>query len=354
MRRTTANIGFAVVISSVLMISLFSAAGSFFLGHAAAAELGSRSLELSDSRAAQSGVTYNVAFHITTVQTLGSIQIMFCSNSTFPTDPCTAPGGFDASSAVFTQESGVSGFSISPNSTANDIIITRPPSPTAAVTAGLVFNNITNPSNAGSYYVRVLTYPTSDATGAYTDSGGMAFPMNVAVNVHVDVPPYLLFCTGNTISGTDCSTASGDFIDLGELSTTHTSTGQSQMVIATNAQNGYSITATGTTLTSGNNTIPALSVDSPSQVGVSQFGINLRANTNPLVGANPTGAGSGAPTTAYNQPNLYQYKNGDTIATNPAVEEDRKFTVSYLVNISKAQPAGIYASTFTYVALGNF
>lgn len=344
----------SVLLLTVLIPGFLSGVGIFAPKQAEASELTERSLELSDSTAAKQGVTYKVGFTIATVGTLGSIEVEFCSNSTFPTDVCVAPAGLDASNVVFSQETGVSGFSVSPSSTANNIILTRPPAPTAAVTATLQFDNITNPTNTGSYYARVITYPTSDASGAYTDSGGMAFAINPAVNVKVQVPPYILFCTGNTISGTDCNTASGDFIDLGELSTTHTSSGQSQMVIATNAQNGYSITATGTTLTSGNNTIPSLSVDTPSQVGTSQFGINLRANTNPKVGVDPSGPGSGNPVANYSQPNLYRYNNGDVIATSSSVEEYRKFTVSYIVNISKSQPAGIYASTFTYVTLGNF
>lgn len=336
------------------MVSLLVGAGPFLSADASAAELGSRSLELSNSLAGKQGVTYDVSFHITTQGTLGSIEIEFCSNSTFPDDPCTAPSGLDASNAVFSLESGVSGFTKSSASSANDIIITRPPAPTLSVMAKLEFDGIVNPTNAGSYYARVLTYPTSDATGTPTDTGGMAFAITPALNVSVTVPPYLLFCTGNTISGTDCSSASGDFIDLGGLSTSHTSSGQSQMAIATNGKNGYSISVTGSTLTSGNNIIPALSTDTAPQIGVSQFGINLRANTNPAVGVNPTGAGTGTPTTNYDQPNLYKYGDGDVIATNASVEEYRQYTVSYMVNISKSQPAGIYASTFTYVAFGNF
>lgn len=354
MRRIAVSISSAAVLFTVMVISLLSGAGSLFISSVSAAQLTSRSLEISDSKAAQISVTYNIGFNIVTAGTLGSMQLLFCSNSSLPTEPCTAPNGFDASNAVFSMETGVSGLSISNASTANDLILTRPPAPSAAVPVTLTFTNITNPTDAGSYYLRVLTYPTNDATGPYTDNGGMAFDMNAAVNVHVQVPPYLLFCTGNTIVGTDCSTAAGDFIDMGPLGTSRTSSGTSQMVIATNAQNGYNISANGGTLTSGNNTIASLSTASPAQTGVSQFGINLRANSKPSVGTDPSGGGIGTPTANYNQPNLYTYNNGDTVATANGVTDYRKFTVSYIVNISSQQPAGVYASTFTYVALSNF
>lgn len=354
MRHETVKVTSVTVSMIVLvMVSLLSGVGPLLLVKVSAAEMGTRSLELNDSTAGASSVTYDTSFQITTAGTLGSIEFEFCSNSTLPVDPCSVPTGLDVSKAVFTQESGISGFTIS-SETANDILISRPPSSIGTVTAGALFGNITNPTNAGSYYLRVLTYPTQDGSGPYTDNGGMAFAIASPISVQVKVPPYLLFCTGNTISGTDCSSTSGDFIDLGQLLTTRTSTGQSQMVVATNAQNGYSITVNGGTLTSGNNTIPGLSTDSPSQIGVSQFGINLRANTSPAVGADASGPGSGVPTLNYDQPNLFRYVDGDIVATNSSVEDGRKFTVSYVTNISKSQPAGIYASTFTYVAMGNF
>jgi hypothetical protein len=126
------------------------------------------------------------------------------------------------------------------------------------------------------------------------------------------------------------------------------------MVIATNGQNGYNISVNGSTLTSGNNTIPPLISGATSQIGVSQFGINLRVNSNPNVGVDPSGPGIGSPTASYDQPNNFRYNNGDIVATAGGVTDYRKFTVSYIVNISKQQPAGIYASTFTYVALSNF
>lgn len=354
MKYIPSRTGLAFTLIALVLSAPFLGLKSYPVGKVAAAELGTRSLEMSDESSGKQGVTYNVSFHITTPGTLGSIEVEFCSNSTFPTDSCTAPAGLDATNASFSLETGVSGFTMSPASSANDIVITRPPAPITAVTATLRFDNITNPTSAGSYYVRVLTYPTSDATGPWTDNGGMAFAINPAVNVSVQVPPYLLFCTGNTISGADCGNVSGDFIDLGGLSTGHTSSGQSQMAIATNGKNGYNISVTGTTLTSGNNIIPALSSDTAPQPGISQFGINLRRNSNPAVGADPTGAGMGVPTTSYDQPNLYKYNNGDVIATASSVEEYRQYTVSYIVNISKSQPPGIYASTFTYVAFGNF
>ncbi|HEY1835593.1 MAG TPA: hypothetical protein VGG13_02105 [Candidatus Saccharimonadales bacterium] len=354
MRRISGKI--SSIRSIVLLLTALVLAGAwpYFTAKSLAAELGTRSLELSDSVTGGTDVTYNLSFDIATAGTLGSIEVEFCSNSTFISDPCAAPVGLDATNALLGSESGVSGFGISPASTANDIILTRTPAPTATVAANLVFGGMTNPGAAGADYVRVLTFPTDDATGTPTDTGGLAFAINPAVNVSTYVPPYLAFCTGNTISGTNCSTASGDYIDLGAFAPTRTSGGQSQFVAATNAQSGYNISVSGTTLESGNNIIPAMQTAGIAQPGVSKFGINLRTNANPRIGANPSGKGLGAPTANYNQPNLYHYADGDVIASSTHADDYRKYTVSYVVDVSSAQAIGVYASTFTYTALANF
>ncbi len=354
MRRTSNKFVTTFVLLVLVMVSLLNGAGSFFGAKVSAAYLGARSLELSDSKAGASGVTYNVKFATSTAGSIGSVQIEFCSNSTFITDSCTAPVGLDASAATIASQSGLTGFTISNASTANNLILTRTAAVAGLVTANFTLKNITNPSSNGSYYGRFVTYQTVDASGPPTDHGGVAFAINPAVSVNLTVPPYLLFCVGVAITGTDCSTASGDFIDMGDFSTSATSSGQSQMVVATNGKSGYGITVSGTTMLSGTNSIPAMQVSAPSTVGVSQFGINLRANTKPAVGSNPSGPGQGSPEFNYNQPNQYHYNDGDVIAAATSPEDLRKYTVSYIVNVGSTQPVGIYSSTYTYIALANF
>lgn len=337
------------------MVSLASiAARPFFVPKASAAQLQPRSLELSDSSAGGHSITYNVSFAIQTAGTIGSIEIMFCSNSTFIEDPCTPPFGLDAQNAVIASQSMSPGFAKSPSSSVNDIILERLPAPASPGPVNFRFTNITNPTNTGSYYARIVTYATNDATGSPTDSGGVAFAINNSVNVSTEVPPYLAFCTGTSISGTNCATASGDYIDLGEFSPVRTSGGQTQMVAATNAEGGYNVRVGGTTLTSGNNIIPAIKGTSAPHAGTSQFGINLRANAVPAAGENPSGPGHGSPTPDYDQPNIYRYNSGEAVAGSTVADDYRKYTITYMVNVSKNQEVGIYASTFTYVCLANF
>jgi len=285
---------------------------------------------------------------------LGSIELQICAEGPLLGTPCTAPAGLDMSAVILASQSGVGGFTVQ-TASGNTIILTRTPGAMPAnQVVSFEFQNITNPSSIGSYFGRIQTFASSDGSGSDTDYGGLAFAMNNALQVSVTVPPYLYFCVGVTITGTDCSTASGDYINFGNFSTSIASVADSQMVAGTNADTGYNIIVGGTTLTSGNNIIPPLATDDSSRPGTSQFGINLVANQDPQVGQNPSGTGVGTPTNAYNQANLYKFVPSDTVVTVPLPDEPRKYTISYIANIAKAQEPGVYVSTLTYIATANF
>lgn len=332
----------------LLTVLLFANAQS-----AAGLQLVPRSLKPSNASANETDVSYELNFTFASDASLGSISLQFCSNSPDITDPCTPPAGFDTSDANLVAQLGAGGFSIL-GSSANTIILTRPP---AAVAAGTVatyeFEGVTNPTAEGPLYARIQTYPTSDATGPATDYGGLALMILPPANITTEVPPYLLFCLGESITAFNCGTATEPFSDVGILGPLVTGAAQSQMVIATNAQSGYTMWALGGTMTSGNNTLPAMS-GGASQKGVSQFGINLRANTAPIIGQNASGPGVAGITAGYNQQNQYRYQSGDPLVTTNAPDDFRKFTVSYIVNVAQGQPGGVYATTLTYVVLANF
>lgn len=298
--------------------------------------------------------TYNLWFDTTTPGVLGSVRVEFCSDSPILYRPCDAPVGFDVSQATLVSQAGPGGFSIDSATTENVLILSRTPGMVGAETVEFRLEGVVNPSDPGSYYARIYTYPTDDATGPDNDAGGLAFAMTNEFEISAEVPPYLMFCTGLRITGLNCETATGDYIDFGELSSRRASSGSSQMLVATNAANGYSITGSGTTLTSGNNEINQLINGDVSRPGVGQFGYNLRANSTPPGGANPTGPGVGSPSPAYNQPNIFRFVSGDSIASSPVPDDKRQYTVSYLVNIPANQAAGIYVTTITYVCLANF
>lgn len=285
---------------------------------------------------------------------VGSIQIKFCANDPLPSSPCVPPPGLDASGIVFANQAGETGFGLHANSDTNTIILSRGPNPPSSLNTQYEFENIVNPANGGTFYVRLQTFSSMDATGVSVEEGGIALSINDQFIVGAEVPPYLRFCVAVSLVGFDCSSAASFLIDLGEFSTSQTKSAQSEMVAVTNAPSGLSISISGTTLTSGNNVINPLAVQTSSSVGSSQFGLNLRANSVPGIGVNPNGPGAATPNAAYNTPNQYRFQSGDVVAGSTGPNDYRKFTISYIANIDSSQPPGVYATTISFICLANF
>lgn len=332
---------------------LFIAAGPLRVWFAQGAELGSRSVQLSDSRVSASA-NYILSFAGQSGGTVGSVRAQFCANDPLIGAPCTVPAGFDVSGATLTNQSGMTGFVVNPAATtANVLVLSRAPAPAPTGNSTYTLNGVMNPSAAGSYFIRLETFASTNASGNNTDSGGMVFSIDSTVSITTYVPPYLLFCAGITIQPYDCNTATGNYIDFGEFSTAKTSTGQTQLLLATNS-NGYTVSVQGNTLTSGNNTIPALAVNDVSRTGVSQFGLNLRANTTPPHGSNVQGPGTGVVAPAYNTPDFYRFNSGEVVASASGPADYQLYTATYIVNIAQNQAPGVYVTTVTYVGLANF
>ena len=341
-------------VTQLTLVALLILAGLLYLPRAYGIQIPERSLLLSDSQASASA-TYILGFTVPGAETIGSIKLQICANSPLLEDPCVAPAGFNIAASPVSGQTGETGFSIyAPGTNSNVVTLTRAAALASAIPVTYTFSNVINPSAAGTYYGRVQTFASIDASGSENDRGGMAFSINGNIQVNATVPPYLLLCTGISITGVNCSTASGDYINFGNLVSTATSSAQSQLVMATNAQNGYVLSYTGSTMTSGNNIISAISPRDVSRPGIGQFGLNFAANTTPLVGADPVGPGSAVAVAAYNLPNWYQFVAGDTLVSTSSADDFRKFTASYIVNRPSTQTVGVYVATITYVCLANF
>lgn len=368
-----ANIFIALVIATLLTV----VGASLYVPVTHASEVLSRSITVSSSEVGATDVTYVLRFSTDPsgpAYNIGGLVVDFCDNSPIIGDPtCSVPAGFSINEAglAIGSQSGVTGLTINANSDNNTIILTKNPATIinpnttirislggAGPSDGLINPNIGN----HSFYARVYTYTTEAAAasynpatpGAYTDAGGLALSTANAMDINSIVPPFLFFCAAQTINGYDCTTASELYVNFGDFSKNYTSTGLSQVLILTNAGSGYGVRLYGTTLTSGNNVIHAITLPSASNTGSEQFGINLVANTSPAVGNDPIGPGTAVPTVDYAVPNRFKYANGDTIISGAGVTSWRKFTISYVVNINNSQPPGIYTTTLTFICLANF
>lgn len=315
-----------------------------------AAQLTSRALTLGSS-APSASTTHKFDFTIPASNSIGSIKFQYCTTAS---GTCTTPSGLTTTSATLSAQSGATGFTIN-NTTNGSPYITR----TASSSSGAVsytLSGITNPSATNTtFYVRITTYASTDTTGGVTDSGTVAASTANQITVNATVDETLVFCTGTSgITSTSCAGATGSTVNLGSLTSSTTGSGTSQIGVSTNANSGYAITVSGATLTSGANTITALAAQTASTQGTAQYGLNLRDNATPDVGADPAGAGTATPTANYNTADQFRFVTGDQIASKASADNFRFFTVSYIANVAGNTPAGSYTTNMTYVGTATF
>ncbi len=311
-----------------------------------------------------SNPNHKFTFTLPTTGTVGSIQFQYCTTPV--QTACVAPTGMDATGVTYGAESGATGFSIRSASTAvNNVVITR----TAASITGpqivsYTLNNIKNPSTVGTFYVRISTFATIDATGAATDTGSVAAATANAIQLQGYMPESLQFCTGITVTA-DCATVTTGTVNFTTLfSPSASSYATSQMAASTNAGNGYIITVNGATLSSGTGTIPAIAAPKTPSTGTSEFGMNLVSNGAVAGSANITASSNGntlkgQPLTGYDTTNTYKFVSGDTVANSAnggiaGPSNGQVYTVSYMVDVSGIQMAGTYTTTLTYICTPTF
>lgn len=297
---------------------------------------------------------YTISLQYTTPNIVGSLRLEFC-DSPIPSLPCNVPPGLDVSNGVLSTQSGETGFGIA-QQTQNLIVLGRTPAMTGGAQSTYRFDNMRNPNgDRQDFYVRITSHASNDASGPLIDYGSVTATTTPEIDLITQVPPILIFCVAHQINDDDCADLEGYFENFGELRSNQTYSTSSQIQARTNAFFGYSIAVTGTTVTSGIRSIPALTTPTESFVGVGQFGINLADNTSPDIGASPTGPGTnGVVAPAYSTPNRFLFNNGDVVASSNGVTRNRKYTASYILNVPAGQPPGVYSTTLTYVCTGNF
>jgi hypothetical protein len=353
-----------------------------------AAQITNRSLTLqagaTDGGSKPSGnVNHYFQFTVPSVgnTSIGSIKFLYCTTASGPPatpSACTTPAGLNTGSATLDETgSAATGFSIN-TSTAGAPYITRS---AASVTAGSVLKfklqGVTNPdgtdcsgSSSCTFFVRISTYASTDTTGSAIDKGAVAASVNAQIQLTGIMPESLIFCTGGTIGTTsgipDCTLATSGAIFFNQLfSPTDTATASSQMAASTNAGTGYAISVSGPTLTSGSNTIPAMTTTDTSKHGVGQFGLNLAVNTTPAIGTAITPAANGTnykgqavPSSGYDAADSFRYVSTDTVANSAnggaGPTDSQIYTASYIVNVTGSQAPGTYVSTLTYVCTPTF
>ncbi len=340
-----------------------------------AAQINNRSITLqagaTDGGSMPGGVVNHLfQFDVGSTASVGSIDFQYC---TLAIGTCTTPTGLSTTSATMGTQAGATGFSLV-NTTNGAPYLTRT---AASINSGTTLSyqllSVTNPTTTNlTFFVRINTYASTNATGSPIDSGNVAASTATQIVLTGTMPESLVFCAGGTISTTggvpDCATATSGAVSFNQLfSPTDTATALSQLSASTNAGSGYAITVNGPTLTSGSNTVSAMGASTAGVHGVSQFGLNLKANTTATstiaVGTEvaPTSNGTnyrGQAITGYSTVDAFKFVTGDTVANSAqggaGGSDAQIFTVAYIVNVPGSQPAGTYTTTLTYICTPTF
>jgi len=144
--------------------------------------------------------------------------------------------------------------------------------------------------------------------------------------------------------------------DMGVLKTNTTGTATMLIQVRDYLSSGYVLKMTGLPMNEGTHELAPLTSPSTSQPGTEQFGINLRANATPHVGADPVQVPSGtfsfgAVEPNYDNPDQFMYQDGDSIAYSNSSTGETDYTVSFIANVSNVTPAGRYNGAFSAVAV---
>jgi hypothetical protein len=326
---------FAILVISVVILASFSSLAS-------AAQVTGRTLTIGSS-VASANTSYAFTFTVPSATIIKSASFTACTTAS---GACTTPSGFSVSSSTLgSQPTGFgsgTGWTAS-TATAGSLRILN--ASNASVPSGsqsVTFSTVTNQSAANStFFVRMTTY--SDAAWATPiDTGTVAASTAGQITVTASIDESVTF------------TLAAATVPLGTLTTSATGTGTSSMTASTNAASGYSVTVSGTTLTSGPNTIAALASPTASALNTAQFGLNLTANTTPSVGTIASGSGTGVAATGYGTANQFKFVSGDTVASASVPTNSNTFITSYIANVNGAAAAGSYSTQLTYIATANY
>lgn len=147
--------------------------------------------------------------------------------------------------------------------------------------------------------------------------------------------------------------------NLGTLSTSQTATKTMVVRIRSYMSDGYTLQINGSPPAYDGYTMSTPTTPTASTTGMEQFGINVVANTIPSVGANPVQVPSdifsfGQVMPDYVTPNLFKYIDGDVVASSEVESGQTDYTISMIVNISNATPAGHFAGDYLAIVVPRF
>ncbi len=384
---------------------------------ASAAQITTRSVELSSATKSATGVQYKVNFTIPTGDTgAGAVGLQFCSNSPLVGEDCDPPTGLNVASA--TVVSGADSVSVPTvvSSMGPALVAVGDTEFSTAGAKTFTLGGITNPSSAGSMYVRVITYDTAanatddydasdndgiggvgtvGASSAVISSGSIALSIVDGISVSGAVLESLTFCA-SAVAMTDgdddnnyCEDATTPTVTLGHdvgggviaLSADALDTGAVYTQLSTNASGGAVVriksgAICGGLIRAGDTSqvastactgIPASGPTGNVTSGTAGFGLRVGTaalDTNTTGSSDSTGsmvaAGDYNNTdyrfnwVANNATGVSSTYGDDLLNTSGATATEQGATLTFGTSISSATPAGRYSADLSLIATGTF
>ena len=366
-KRSFLRAAYGLAALSLAVVSLVPA----FRGHASAAQITTRSIQMSSSNASATNTTYLISFTTATAAVLKSIVVDFCDNTPIIGDAtCTAPGGFTVGTptATVTGLPSPGSWTAASANTGRTLTLTNASNVTsvgASTAVTITLTTATNPnSDNHSFYARVLTYVNSSGAnsaatyapgseGTYNDYGGIAMSTGKVINITARVMESLAFCVYNTTCGDDPSMTIGHGTNT-ILDATAVDTKTAKFSISTNAQTGADIRLKGGTLTSGSNTIAAHGGTAGTMTaGTADFGLYL-SSLGSVTATSPYSSTAGNYALDTNASTGTTSTYGQKFADLSGPVNNSVTTITYGATASNTTPAGIYTTAHQLIATGKF
>lgn len=226
----------------------------------AAGSLSSYKIQINNSQAAATGVTYSYFWTTSATTSIKQIDIQVCTTAS---GTCTAPSGFASGTPTLSSDNiaGTGRTVSAPTANAFRVVVTTP-SAQSTQAMFLNFTGVTNPSTINTtYYVRSTTYSDTGTTiidGTTTAAFAVLDTTSIAVSATVD--PNFTFTVAGVSSGGNFNGGTGNInvtstattIPFGTLVAGTPKIAAHDVTVTTNAGNGYTVTASTSATISGN------------------------------------------------------------------------------------------------------
>jgi hypothetical protein len=344
------------ILSIIAVLALITAStlANLFTGKAYAGFASSASIQLSDSRPGQAGVTYLTTFTPSGTTAIRCVQIKFASAA----DMTGTPNMTNSSAAKGTFVNLTAGSWTIDNSTQGTISYTNAAGEATSVAPTSIQTTTITNTTAATFYAQISTFTNVNcSTGPVDQSNVVALVTVGGVTATVIIAPTIAFNVANYGSAVNSSgdtapnnvNADNAAISFGTVAAGATKWGSQTLTVSTNGVHGYTLY----TRYSGEMT-DAASDTIRDQSGTPSSGNDFDASASQSSFAYTTDAAS--PYDFGGTANKWAGLTTSNVAINAksnAVNSDLTH-IEYKIGISNVQPPGTYSTVIAYTAAPSY